>query len=63
MATDPHRMKVEDSLKQKYIAKMRNMTYTDLKKFQKQDYAELVFKDIMPLLPDFHITIKNDSMH
>ena len=53
MATDPKLLNVEDSLKQKYLAKVREMTSAELKRFSKQEYAELVLKEMAPLLPDF----------
>ena len=52
MATDPELMRVEDSVKEKFLELVRHLSLLELKKFQKHEYAEMVFQDMSKLLPN-----------
>ena len=53
MATNPDLMKVEESVKQKYLEIVKSLSQTEMKSFKKQDYQKLVQNEMMQLLPDF----------
>ena len=52
MATNPELMRVEESVKEKFAELIRNLSHLELKKFQKHEYAEMVFQDMLKLLPN-----------
>ena len=51
MASNPELMKVEDTLKQKYIEIVSNLSYTEQKNFKKTEYKKLVLNDMSDMLP------------
>ena len=53
MATNPELLRVEESVKEKFLELVRNLSHLELKKFQKTQYAEMVFQDMSKLLPNF----------
>ena len=50
MATAQELMRVEDSEKEKFLELVRHLSLLELKKFQKHEYAELVFQDMSKFL-------------
>ena len=63
MATDPELMKVEESIKQKYLETVKNLSHTEMKSFKIQDYQKLVQNEIMQLLPDFDKAQLKETAH
>ena len=39
-------------MKEKFLELVRNLSHLELKKFQKTQYAEMVFQDVSKLLPN-----------
>ena len=63
MATDPELLKAEDSVKQKYLDIVADLSVKELKKFKKNEYQKLVLIDLMELLPDFEKSQLNETAH
>ena len=53
MATNPELMKVEESIKQKYLEIVISLSQTEMKSFKKQDYQKPVHNEMVQLLSDF----------
>ena len=53
MASNPELRKVEESVKQKYLEIVKNLSLLEMKKFNKHDYQKLVQNDMIQLLPEF----------
>ena len=52
MATNPELMRVEESVQEKFVELIRNLSHLEMKNFQKHKYAEIVFQDMSKLLPN-----------
>ena len=63
MATNPELMRAEESVKQEYLECVKNLSHIELKKFNKNEYAELVFQDLHKLLPDFETSQLRETAH
>ena len=63
MATDPELLKAEDSVKQKYLDIVADLSVKELKKLKKNEYQQLVLIDLMELLPDFEKSQLNETAH
>ena len=50
MATNPELMRVEESVQEKFVELIRNLSHLEMKNFQKHKYAEIVFLDMSKLL-------------
>ena len=53
MASNPELMKVEESIKQKYLVIVENLSYTEQRNFKKTDYKKLVLNEMIEMLPTF----------
>ena len=56
-------MKVEESVKQKYLEIVKNLSQTEMKSFKKHDYQKLVQNEMMQLLPDFDKAQLKETAH
>ena len=56
-------MTVEESVKQKYLKIVKNLSQTEMKSFKKQDYRMLVQNEIMQLLSDFDKAQLKETAH
>ena len=63
MATHPEIMKVEESVKQKYLGIVKNLSEAEMKSFKKQDYQILVQNKMMQLLSDFDKAQLKETAH
>ena len=63
MATDPELMRVEQSVKEKFLELVRNLSHLELKKFLKHQYAEMVFQDMSKLLPNIDKKQLKETSH
>ena len=63
MATDPELMRAEESVTQDCLECVENLSHIELKKFNKNEYAELVFQDLHQLLPDFETSQLQQTAH
>ena len=59
----PRALRVEESVKQDYLECVKNLSHIELKKFNKNEYAELVFQDIHKLLPDIEASHLRETAH
>ena len=53
MTTDPRLLSTEDSLKEKHIFIINEMSHAELKKFKKHEYKKTILTEMGDLLPDF----------
>ena len=53
MASNSEYKKVKDTLKQKYIEKVSNLSYTEQKNFKKAEYKKLVLNKMSELPPSY----------
>lgn len=63
MSSNPELMRVEESVKEKYIELVKNISYLELKKFNKVEYAAMVLADMIKLLPDFDKSQLKETSH
>ena len=61
MASDPELIKVEESVKQKYLEIVKNMSYSEMQRFDKHVYQKLVRDEMIQLLPDFDKSQLNET--
>ena len=63
MASNPELMRVEDSVKQKYLEIVTSMSNSELRKFKKTDYKKLLLNEMTQLLPDFDEAQLKETAH
>ena len=63
MAKNRERLRAEESVKQDNLECVKNLSHIELKKFNKNEYAELVFQDLHILLPDFETSQLRETAH
>ena len=51
--SNPELLKTEESIKEKYIELVKTLSFLELKRFNKAEYAGLVLSDMVKLLPEF----------
>ena len=57
----PELLRVE--VKNKYLELVRNLSFLELKQFNKMTYAEIVYEDMSKLLPNFDQTRLKETYH
>ena len=62
MATHPELIKVEESVKQKYLEIVKNLSKSEIKSFKKQDYQMLVQNEMMDI-SDFDMAQLIETAH
>ena len=63
MASNPELMKVEESIKQKYLVIVENLSYTEQRNFKKTDYKKLVLNEMIEMLPTFDRAQLKETSH
>ena len=63
MSTDPELLRVEESVKDRFLDLVRNFSHQELKKFKKSEYAEMIFQDMSKLLPGFDKKQLRETAH
>ena len=59
----PELLRVEENVKEKYIELVKNLSYVELKNFQKTDYAKMMVEDMKKLLPHFDKSRLKETAH
>ena len=59
----PELLRVEETVKNKYLGLVRNLSFLELKQFNKMTYAEMVYEDMSKLLPNFDQTRLKETSH
>lgn len=61
--SDPELDCVEDSLKEKYLGIVKNMSHVELKKFNKSEYKAMVLDDMSKRLPGYEKSQLAETAH
>lgn len=61
--SNPELLRVEESVKCKYIELVKNLSYLELKNFNKSYYATMVLNDMMKVLPTFEKSQLKEMAH
>ena len=61
--SNPELLRIEDSVKGKYIELVKNLSYLELKNFNKSYYATMVLNDMMKVLPTFDKSQLKETAH
>ena len=61
--SNPELLKAEESIKEKYIELIKTLSFLELKRFNKAEYASLVLSDMVKLLPEFDKSQLKETAH
>lgn len=61
--SNPELLKAEESVKEKHIELVKALSFLELKRFNKAEYAGLVLSDMVKLLPEFDKTQLKETAH